>query len=62
MESSQRKWPPNPRESANILSIIFFTWTWPLFKKGYQNILKLDDIFKPLRCDKSETLGDRLEM
>lgn len=61
MESNQRELPSNPRASANILSIIFFTWTWTLFEKGYKNILKLDDIFKPLLCDNSKKLGDRLE-
>ncbi|XP_055306876.1 ATP-binding cassette sub-family C member 4-like [Sitodiplosis mosellana] len=61
MESNHCKLPPNPRESANILSIVFFTWTLPLFKKGYEKILKLGDIFQPLTSDKSDKLGDRLE-
>lgn len=62
MESNHCKLPPNPRESANILSIVFFTWTLPIFKKGYEKILKLGDIFRPLNSDKSDRLGDQLEM
>ena len=62
MESNHFKLPPNPRESANILSIVFFIWTLPLFKKGYEKILKLGDIFQALTSDKSDRLGDRLEM
>lgn len=61
MESSKRKLPPNPCEKANFLSKIFMTWTIAFFKKGYGKILKLDDVFQPLICDKSETLGNRLE-
>lgn len=61
MESYQHELPPNPRETANILSIIFFGWTIPLFKKGYESVLQLNDVFRPLNCDKSQSLGDRLE-
>lgn len=61
MESIQRKLPANPGEKTNILSCLLFTWTIPLFKKGYAKVLQLDDIFQPLKCDKSDVLGDRLE-
>lgn len=61
MESSRKELPPNPREKSNIFSTLLFTWTLPLFKKGYTKILELDDIFQPLKCDKSDLLGDRLE-
>lgn len=62
MESFRRKLPPNPREKANILSVLLFTWTLPLFRKGYAKILELEDIFQPLTSDRSESLGDRLEV
>ncbi|XP_031636354.1 multidrug resistance-associated protein 4-like [Contarinia nasturtii] len=65
METSRRKLPtnpPNPREKANFLSLIFFTWTLPLFRKGYQKVLKFDDIFQSLTVDRSKSLGDRLEV
>lgn len=61
MESIQRKLPANPGEKINIFSCLLFTWTIPLFKKGYAKVLQLDDIFQPLNCDKSDVLGDRLE-
>lgn len=61
MESIQRTLPPNPRERANCLAKIFFTWTVPFFKKGFKRALKLDDIFQPQKCDKSKLLGDRFE-
>lgn len=33
MEASHQKLRPNPRDSANFFSKIFFIWTIPLFKK-----------------------------
>lgn len=62
MESATRKLPPNPRENANVLSVLFFVWTLPLFKKGYAKVLELEDIFQPLISDRSESLGNRLEL
>lgn len=61
MESSEQKLPPNPRENANILSILFYTWTFPFFKKGFKKNLILSDIYQPLEHDRSEFLGDQLE-
>lgn len=61
METTKRKLSPNPRENANFLSLIFFTWTIPLFRRGYAKVLKFDDIFQPLQVDRSNSLGDRLE-
>ncbi|KAL7034207.1 hypothetical protein ACKWTF_007899 [Chironomus riparius] len=51
----------NPREKASFLSIITFFWTIDLFKKGYKKDLEVEDLYKPLKCDESEKLGDRLE-
>uniref|UniRef100_A0A0P6IW43 Putative abc transporter c family member n=1 Tax=Aedes aegypti TaxID=7159 RepID=A0A0P6IW43_AEDAE len=61
MESIRRKLATNPREKANILSVLTFWWTIDLFRKGYNKVLELQDLFKPLEVDKSEALGDRLE-
>lgn len=61
MESSQHKLPPNPCDKANCLSKLFFVWTWPFFKKGYESDLKMDDMYRPQIADRSETLGNRLE-
>ncbi|KAL9698307.1 hypothetical protein quinque_001748 [Culex quinquefasciatus] len=61
MESIRRKLAPNPRESANFLSVLTFWWTIDLFKKGYTKVLELQDLFRPLEVDKSDALGDRLE-
>lgn len=62
MDPGKRKYLPNPRENANIFSVLFFTWTMPLFRKGYAKVIELDDVFQPLEVDKSECLGQRLQM
>lgn len=61
MESLNTKLPPNPRDSANIFSILTFWWTIDLFRRGYKKVLELGDIFGPINVDRSESLGDRLE-
>lgn len=60
MESSRQKLDPNPRDDAGTFSRIFFLWMVPLLKKGYSKILTLEDIFRPLKSDQSESIGDRL--
>lgn len=62
MDTFQRKLPPNPFENTNVLSNMFFTWTVPLFQRGFQKNLQLDDIFQTQSSDKSDLLGDRLEL
>uniref|UniRef100_A0A182NL50 Uncharacterized protein n=1 Tax=Anopheles dirus TaxID=7168 RepID=A0A182NL50_9DIPT len=61
MEAITRKLPPNPRQSAGILSTLTFWWTIDLFRKGYSKVLELQDLFRPLDVDRSDVLGDRLE-
>lgn len=61
MESNRLKLPPNPCENANFLSKLFFLWTIPFYKIRYKNEINLDDVNRPLECDLSELLGDRLE-
>lgn len=62
MDTGKRKYLPNPRENANILSVVVFAWIIPLFRKGYNKVLDLEDVLKPLDVDTSECLGQRLEM
>ena len=61
MDSSNVKKNPNPREKANLLSILFWWWTIGLFKTGYTKVLQTDDLYEPLKTDRSNVLGDRLE-
>lgn len=61
MEAIQRKLPPNPKDKAGFLSQLLFVWTVPIFKGGYTKALDVADLFQPLRTDRSQSLGDRLD-
>lgn len=61
MDSTKTKSKPNPREKANIISVLLWWWTISLFKTGYKKVLEPDDLFDPLKVDRSTLLGDRLE-
>ncbi|CAB0034970.1 unnamed protein product [Trichogramma brassicae] len=59
MDTGQQASIPNPRQRANIVSVLLWCWTIGLFKKGYRKVLGLDDLYEPLRNDRSSVLGDR---
>ncbi|XP_076757866.1 ATP-binding cassette sub-family C member 4 [Xylocopa sonorina] len=61
MDTSNVKSKPNPREKANLISVLLWWWTIDLFKTGYKKILQTDDLYNPLKTDRSNVLGDRLE-
>lgn len=61
MENSELNNAVNPRESANILSVLTFWYTIDLFKKGYSKVLEVSDLLKPMKVDESGELGNRLE-
>ncbi|XP_012536071.1 multidrug resistance-associated protein 4 isoform X2 [Monomorium pharaonis] len=61
MDSSKVNSKPNPREKANIVSVLLWWWTISLFKTGYKKTLEPEDLFDPLKVDRSNLLGDRLE-
>ncbi|XP_036143534.1 multidrug resistance-associated protein 4 isoform X2 [Monomorium pharaonis] len=51
----------NPRETANIFSILFFWWMRELFMTGAKRDLEESDIYRPMKADESEKLTDHLE-
>ncbi|CAG9833832.1 unnamed protein product [Diabrotica balteata] len=61
MEMTKEKYNPNPREKANILSTLFFGYTYDVFKKGLSKTLEVDDLYNPLKIDRSKILGDSLQ-
>lgn len=61
MESGRRNLSKNPRQSANLLSVVFFGWSIPIFRKSFKNDLHANDAFEPIDEDRSELLGNRLE-
>jgi ATP-binding cassette subfamily C (CFTR/MRP) protein 4 len=61
MDFTKEQYNRNPREKANPLSVLFFTYTIGMFKKGYSKALDVDDLYSPIKSDRSTILGDRLE-
>ncbi|EFA04138.2 ATP-binding cassette sub-family C member 4 [Tribolium castaneum] len=51
----------HPRETANVLSLITFFYSFDLFKKGFKKELEDDDIYEVLSGCRSKELGDQLE-
>ncbi|KAG5878881.1 hypothetical protein JTB14_005772 [Gonioctena quinquepunctata] len=61
METAKEAVNPNPKENAGIFSTLFFGYTFPIFKTGYKKKLEVDDLYNPLKSDRSSVLGDNLE-
>lgn len=64
MEQSDQKpfeGAKNPCEHASIFSKLSFWYTRDLFYKGFNTVLQQNDLYRPLKSDESEVLGDRLE-
>ncbi|XP_036142954.1 multidrug resistance-associated protein 4 isoform X2 [Monomorium pharaonis] len=51
----------NPRETANIFSILFFWWMRELFITGAKRDLQESDIYQPMKTDEAKKLTDHLE-
>lgn len=51
----------NPRDRANIFSVLFFSWVIPLLKEGSSKSLEIEDLFQTRKCDKSKILADKLQ-
>lgn len=52
----------NPRKRANSVSQLLFTWIVPTLYEGSRKGLDLENIAKCLDEDRSEVLGDQLEV
>ncbi|XP_066581201.1 probable multidrug resistance-associated protein lethal(2)03659 [Prorops nasuta] len=50
----------HPREGANILSALTFTWVLRTFWTGYHRDLEVTDLFRPLKEHTSSLLGARI--
>uniref|UniRef100_A0A182VRM2 Uncharacterized protein n=1 Tax=Anopheles minimus TaxID=112268 RepID=A0A182VRM2_9DIPT len=61
MEATRVRLSSNPRQNANLLSILTFWWTADMFRKGYSQTFEISDLYTPLEEDRADRLGDRLE-
>ncbi|KAK5646963.1 hypothetical protein RI129_005427 [Pyrocoelia pectoralis] len=53
---------PNPRENANIFSVLTFWYTLPTFVTGYKKDFEVSDLYKTFTDHQSKILGDRIEV
>lgn len=62
METVKKKLKENPRDNANIFSVLIFSWIIPLFKEGFKKEqLDTEDLFQSRKCDKSKILAEKLQ-
>lgn len=61
METVKKKLKQNPRDTANIFSVLVFSWVIPLLRSGSSKSLEIEDIFQSRECDKSKILAEKLE-
>ncbi|KAH8298106.1 hypothetical protein KR018_006856, partial [Drosophila ironensis] len=54
------KLPPNPRESAGLLSSLMFCFALPILFKGRKQTLQPTDLYNVLEEHKAQSLGDEL--
>ncbi|XP_056648204.1 ATP-binding cassette sub-family C member 4-like [Diorhabda sublineata] len=51
----------NPRENANILSVLSFVYSGKIFAKGFKKDLEDDDLYQVIEKCRSQTCTDQLE-
>ncbi|XP_053563814.1 ATP-binding cassette sub-family C member 4 [Bombina bombina] len=61
MEPVHKEGKPNPLETANFCSKLFFCWLNSLFVLGHKRKLEEDDMYNVLPEDSSERLGEELQ-
>ncbi|KAG5324835.1 MRP4 protein, partial [Pseudoatta argentina] len=61
MDKDTSDMKPNPKETANVFSVLFFWWLRELFMISFKRNLEESDIYRPIKADESEKLTDHLE-
>ncbi|XP_018349991.1 PREDICTED: multidrug resistance-associated protein 4-like, partial [Trachymyrmex septentrionalis] len=61
MDKGTSDMKPNPKETANVFSVLFFWWIRELFTISFKRDLEESDIYRPIKADESEKLTDHLE-
>ncbi|XP_011871334.1 PREDICTED: probable multidrug resistance-associated protein lethal(2)03659 [Vollenhovia emeryi] len=60
ISNDQKKFPKNPRQRANVISLLTFWWTRDIFRTGYKRDLEETDLYATLSQDRTSRLGERI--
>nr|XP_012224795.1 PREDICTED: probable multidrug resistance-associated protein lethal(2)03659 [Linepithema humile]XP_012224797.1 PREDICTED: probable multidrug resistance-associated protein lethal(2)03659 [Linepithema humile]XP_012224798.1 PREDICTED: probable multidrug resistance-associated protein lethal(2)03659 [Linepithema humile]XP_012224799.1 PREDICTED: probable multidrug resistance-associated protein lethal(2)03659 [Linepithema humile]XP_012224800.1 PREDICTED: probable multidrug resistance-associated prot len=58
INDGQRKYPINPRQNANVFSLVTYWWTRKIFWTGYNKDLEESDLYVTLKQDRTSYLGE----
>ncbi|KYN37378.1 hypothetical protein ALC56_08282 [Trachymyrmex septentrionalis] len=58
ISNDRQKYPKNPRQNANVISILTFWWTRKIFRTGYKKDLEETDLYATLTQDRTNNLGE----
>ncbi|XP_020287793.1 probable multidrug resistance-associated protein lethal(2)03659 [Pseudomyrmex gracilis] len=58
LNDGQRKYPKNPRQNANVISLLTYWWTHKIFSVGYKKDLEENDLYTTLTQDRTSYLGE----
>ncbi|XP_014488634.1 PREDICTED: probable multidrug resistance-associated protein lethal(2)03659 isoform X2 [Dinoponera quadriceps] len=58
IKDGQKEYPKNPRQSANVVSLLTFWWTRKIFRVGYKKELEETDLYATLTQDEASRLGE----
>ncbi|BES91436.1 Multidrug resistance-associated protein [Nesidiocoris tenuis] len=61
MESYRKEWEEHPRENANPLSLLLFTWVLKIFARDRREQLTVDNVWGPYSKHSAKLVGGRLE-
>ncbi|XP_043470082.1 probable multidrug resistance-associated protein lethal(2)03659 isoform X2 [Leptopilina heterotoma] len=60
MDRNEKREVKNPRENANIFSVLSFAWLLKIFLLGNKKDLEVTDLYSPLKEHTSKKLSDKL--
>ncbi|XP_011696223.1 PREDICTED: probable multidrug resistance-associated protein lethal(2)03659 isoform X2 [Wasmannia auropunctata] len=58
ISNDQKKYPKNPRQNVNVISLLTFWWTRKIFRTGYKKDLEETDLYATLTQDRTDYLGE----
>ncbi|KYN01924.1 hypothetical protein ALC62_07226 [Cyphomyrmex costatus] len=58
ISNDRQKYPKNPRQNTNIISLLTFWWTRKIFRTGYKKDLEESDLYATLTQDRTNNLGE----